>query len=76
MLVIPNVHITSLNEAPDVDPRLLGRLFQVSALVARQAEIDQTGYRVTVNAGPDAGQTVFHLHLHVLGGNRLRMPLG
>lgn len=76
LLVIPNAHIASLNEAPDADPALLGRLFQVAALVAREAGIDQTGYRVAINTGQDAGQTVFHLHLHVLGGNRLRMPLG
>ncbi|HEU4793682.1 MAG TPA: HIT domain-containing protein [Nitrolancea sp.] len=51
-------------------------MLQVAARVAREAEIDQSGYRVTINNGPDAGQTVFHVHLHVLGGNRLRMPLG
>jgi histidine triad (HIT) family protein len=75
VLVIPNTHITSLNDAPDADPALLGSLLQVAARVAREAKIDQTGYRVTINNGPDAGQTVFHVHLHVLGGNRLRMPL-
>ncbi len=75
VLVIPNSHIASLNDAPDADPALLGSLLQVAARVAREAEIDQTGYRVTINNGPDAGQTVFHVHLHVLGGNRLRMPL-
>lgn len=75
-LVIPNTHIESLNDAPEADPTLLGRLLQVAARVAREAEIDNTGYRVTINNGPDAGQTVFHVHLHVLGGNRLHMPLG
>lgn len=76
LLVIPNTHIVSLNDAPEADPALLGRLLQVAAQVAREAEIDRSGYRVTINNGPDAGQTVFHVHLHVLGGNRLRMSLG
>jgi histidine triad (HIT) family protein len=76
VLVIPNVHIASLNEAPAADPKLFGRLLQVAARVAQEAGIDQSGYRVTVNNGPDAGQTVFHLHFHVLGGNQLRMGLG
>jgi histidine triad (HIT) family protein len=76
VLVIPNVHIVSLNEATDVDPELFGRLIQVAARVAQDAGIDQTGYRVTVNNGADSGQTVFHLHFHVLGGNQLRMGLG
>ena len=76
VLVIPNVHIASLNEAPAADPELFGRLLQIAARVAQEAGIDHSGYRVTVNNGPDAGQTVFHLHFHVLGGNQLRMGLG
>ena len=76
LLVIPNEHIESLNDAEQVEPALLGRLLQVAALVAREAGIDQTGYRIVTNTGPDSSQSVFHLHLHVLGGNRLRLPLG
>ncbi|MBX6342401.1 MAG: histidine triad nucleotide-binding protein [Thermomicrobiaceae bacterium] len=76
LLVIPNQHVESLNEAEEVDPALLGRLLQVAARVAREAGIDRSGYRVVTNTGPDSGQTVYHLHLHVLGGNRLRLPLG
>ena len=76
LLVIPNEHIESLSEAEHVDLALLGHLLRVAALVARAAGIDQTGYRVVTNVGPDSGQSVFHLHLHVLGGNRLRLPLG
>lgn len=76
LLVIPNDHITSLNDADRVDPALLGHLLQVSSKVAKEAGIEDSGYRVVTNTGPDAGQSVFHLHLHVLGGHKLRMPLG
>jgi histidine triad (HIT) family protein len=76
VLVIPNIHLASLNDAEGAEPALLGRLLQVAARVARKAGVDEFGYRVVVNTGPNAGQTVYHTHLHVLGGNRLRMPLG
>ena len=76
VLVIPNQHITSLNQAEETDPVLLGRLLQVAAKVARDAGLAESGYRVVTNTGPDSGQTVFHLHFHVLGGNPLRLPLG
>ena len=76
LLVIPNQHIASLSDAEQADPALLGHLLQVAATVAREAGIDESGYRVVTNVGPDSGQSVFHLHFHVLGGNRLRLPLG
>ncbi|HET9016421.1 MAG TPA: histidine triad nucleotide-binding protein [Thermomicrobiaceae bacterium] len=76
LLVIPNEHIASLNEAEETDLELLGHLLRVAAWVAREAGIDRSGYRVVINTGPDSGQSVFHLHLHVLGGNRLHLPLG
>lgn len=76
VLVIPNQHVTSLNEADKMDPALLGRLLQVAAKVARDAGLAESGYRVVTNTGPDSGQSVFHLHFHVLGGNPLRLPLG
>lgn len=76
LLVVPNQHIRSLAEAEESDPLLLGRCLQVAAKVAREHGLDRSGYRVVTNVGPDAGQSVFHLHFHVLGGNRLRLPLG
>lgn len=76
VLVIPNRHIASLDTPTREDSELLGHLLWVSAEVARMEGIVESGYRVTTNVGPDAGQTVFHLHLHVLGGNRLNMALG
>ncbi|MDI3339732.1 MAG: histidine triad nucleotide-binding protein [Sphaerobacter sp.] len=76
ILVIPNQHVASLNEADRLDPALLGRVLQAAATVAREAGIAESGYRLVTNTGPDSGQTVHHLHFHVLGGNPLRLPLG
>ena len=76
VLVIPNRHIPSLADATPEDVELLGRLTWVAAEIARQEGIESSGYRVLTNVGRNAGQTVFHLHLHVLGGNRLTMELG
>lgn len=76
ILVIPNQHIESLADAGDVDPALLGHLLQVAARLAREQGIDESGYRVLTNVGKHAGQTVYHLHFHLLGGNPLRLPLG
>jgi histidine triad (HIT) family protein len=76
LLIVPNQHIRSLAEAENVDPALLGRCLQVAAKVARDQGIAESGYRVVTNVGPHAGQSVFHLHFHLLGGNPLRLPLG
>lgn len=76
LLIVPNQHIRSLAEAETTDPALLGRCLQVAARVAREQGLHESGYRVVTNVGPDAGQSVFHLHFHLLGGNRLRLPLG
>lgn len=76
VLIVPNQHLASMNDAREADPALLGRLLQVAAEIARREGIDHSGYRVIANTGPDADQTVHHLHLHVLGGNRLRRGLG
>lgn len=76
LLVVPNQHIRSLAEAEEGDPTLLGRCLQVAARVAREHGLAESGYRVVTNVGRDAGQTVFHLHFHLLGGNPLHLPLG
>ncbi len=76
VLVIPNKHIASVNEVAEEDERLLGHLFLVARRVAEQEGICQSGYRLIVNNGSHAGQVVFHLHLHVLGGQRMRYPMG
>ncbi len=74
VLVIPREHVASLNEATDAT--MLGELSLLAAKVARDEGIADGGYRTVVNTGPDAGQTVFHLHLHLLGGRGFRWPPG
>lgn len=74
VLVIPRAHVASLAEADD--PAMLGDLLTFAASVARAEGIDTDGYRVVVNIGPHGGQTVDHLHLHLLGGRRMTWPPG
>lgn len=74
LLVIPTKHLGSLNEAGD--PRLLGDLLLFARDLAREVGIAEHGYRVVLNTNPDGGQTVFHLHLHLLGGRRMTWPPG
>lgn len=76
LLIVPNQHIESVNDGSEDDEALLGHLFTVAKIVARQEGIDQTGYRLVVNTGPHSGQGVFHLHMHILGGQRLHIPMG
>ena len=75
VLVIPKRAITSLAEAQDGDEALLGHLLLVAAKVAREQGLTG-GFRVVANSGPDGGQSVDHLHLHVLGGRKLTWPPG
>ena len=74
VLVIPRQHVASLDEATDA--LLLGQLVTTAAQVAREQGVAGSGYRTVVNTGADAGQTVHHIHVHVLGGRRLRWPPG
>ncbi|HYT03283.1 MAG TPA: histidine triad nucleotide-binding protein [Gemmatimonadales bacterium] len=74
LLVIPTYHVGTLNEVQDAG--LLGRLLGFARDVAREAGIADRGYRVVLNTNPDGGQTVFHLHLHVLGGRPMTWPPG
>lgn len=73
-LVIPRRHVPALHEADDA--ALLGHLLLTARQVAEQEGLGQSGYRVVLNNGPDGGQTVGHLHLHVLGGRRFGWPPG
>ena len=75
-LVIPRAHVASLNEASEADEALLGHLLLVAARVARSEGHADGGYRTVINTGADAGQTVFHVHVHLLGGRRLTWPPG
>jgi histidine triad (HIT) family protein len=71
LLVIPKQHIASSNELTEVHGEVLGRMFSVAKRLAAGEGLSESGYRLVLNAGPDAGQSVFHLHLHVLGGRNL-----
>ncbi|HTR19460.1 MAG TPA: histidine triad nucleotide-binding protein [Gemmatimonadales bacterium] len=73
-LVIPTHHIASLDQTKDA--ALLGDLLSMARDVARDLGIATKGYRVVINTNPDGGQTVFHLHAHVLGGRALQWPPG
>ena len=76
VLVVPNKHIASVNDLAPEDEALIGHLFMVARLIAWQEGVDQTGYRLIVNTGPHSGQAVFHVHLHMIGGQRMRFPMG
>ena len=74
VLVIPKQHVASLEEITKMPAPVVRRLFEVSSMVAEKLGVRESGYAVRINNGADAGQEVFHLHLHVLGGKRLGMP--
>jgi histidine triad (HIT) family protein len=76
VLVIPKEHIGSLNEGTPEHAPLFGRLLLAAARVAKETGIAESGYRVVTNTGPNAGQSVFHLHVHVLGGRPMAWPPG
>jgi histidine triad (HIT) family protein len=75
-LVIPRRHLVSLNEAAPADAELLGKLLLAAQRVARETKIADSGWRAVVNNGAHAGQSVFHVHVHVLGGRPMAWPPG
>lgn len=75
-LVIPRIHVASIAELQDSDVGLLGRLMLAGNKVAKLKGIADAGYRIVINTGAHGGQSVFHLHLHVLGGRHLAWPPG
>lgn len=76
VLVVPRDHHPDAAAMVAADPELAGVLLAEAARVAEQEGIDRTGYRIVLNTGPGAGQTVFHVHAHVLGGRPLGWPPG
>jgi histidine triad (HIT) family protein len=76
VLVIPREHMESLDDASAGDESLLGHLLRVGARVANQEGLGESGYRSVINTGAGAGQSVFHIHVHVLGGRGLNWPPG
>ncbi|HYG79381.1 MAG TPA: histidine triad nucleotide-binding protein [Pyrinomonadaceae bacterium] len=76
VLVIPRDHLESLDEAALNEEALLGHLLRIAARVANEQGLSESGYRTVINTGAGAGQSVFHLHLHVIGGRALSWPPG
>jgi histidine triad (HIT) family protein len=76
VLVIPKEHIPSVHELKPEHNALLGRMFAVANRIADERKIDRDGYRLVFNKGPQAGQSVYHLHAHLLGGRAMSWPPG
>lgn len=76
VLVIPREHITALWEVDESHIQVLGRMILAANDVADRLGVQETGYRIVINTGTEAGQTVDHVHLHVLGGRKLTWPPG
>ncbi len=76
ILIIPRRHIPSVDALSPDSAGVMGKLFLAARALAREEGIAEGGYRMVVNAGPDAGQSVFHIHLHLLGGREMRWPPG
>src|SRR5687767_11486912 len=75
-LIIPKKHIATLNDLTNNDNELIGHVYQTAKQLAKQLNIAETGYRVVMNCNEGAGQTVFHIHAHLLGGRLLHWPPG
>ena len=75
ILIVPKIHLPSLNEADAAQQALLGSLLLVAQHIARQQGVEQKGYRLVLNTGADGGQSVFHLHLHLIAGRRFAMDM-
>ncbi len=71
ILIIPKEHIEKLADIDDASRNVIGDMAIVANKVAKQLGIDKTGYRIVINNGPDAGQEVYHIHMHLLGGKKL-----
>ena len=76
VLIIPRKHIATINDLQAGDQELVGSLYLVAQDIARQEGIDESGYRAVMNCNEGAGQSVFHIHLHLLGGRSLGWPPG
>lgn len=72
ILIVPNKHMASVNEASAEDQAALGKMMLTAAKLARDEGIAESGYRMIINNGLEAGQVVFHLHMHLMGGRKMR----
>ena len=76
LLIIPKKEIPTVNDIDSIDKELIGEMFIAAKKVAKKLNIEQNGYRLVINCNKDAGQTVFHLHMHLLAGRVLKWPPG
>lgn len=76
LLVIPNKHIESVRHLDEGDDLILGKLFSGAKKAAEDAGINESGYRLIINNGPDANQVIFHIHMHLMGGAKMKHPMG
>ncbi len=76
VLIIPVKHLSAVRDAKGADVAILGKLLAFAGELATELGLDAGGYRIVTNTGPDGGQSVFHLHLHLLGGRRFGWPPG
>ena len=76
ILIIPKLHISTLNELKKDNVFLLGEMVFVASLIAKQKGIEDVGYRTVFNCNQDGGQTIFHIHLHLLAGRQMQWPPG
>jgi histidine triad (HIT) family protein len=76
VLIVPRRHVAGILDLKADDEGVIGHIFEVAARLAREQGIASSGFRVVVNSGADAGQSVFHLHYHLLGGRRMTWPPG
>ncbi|MBK8823469.1 MAG: histidine triad nucleotide-binding protein [Anaerolineales bacterium] len=76
IMIVPNKHIDSVNMLTNDDEQLIGHLFTTAKQLAAQEGIAEDGYRLIINTNANAGQTVFHIHLHLLGGAPMQHPMG
>ena len=76
VLVIPKKHVSTINDLQDEDKALVGEMYMAARQIAADQGLAEKGYRTVMNCNEEAGQTVFHIHLHLLGGRRMKWPPG
>ena len=76
ILIVPKKHISTINDIEDNDAELIGRIYLAAKKIAKEKGIAEDGYRVVTNCNGMAGQTVFHIHYHLIGGRELGWPAG
>jgi histidine triad (HIT) family protein len=76
VLIIPKIHIATMNDLDNSHHELVGKLFQAAQDIARTEGVDEAGYRVVMNCNEAGGQAVYHIHLHLLGGRQMGWPPG